>query len=351
MMNNMKKTITTIAALAVMLSASACATQENNSDSNTSDNQSANITVEATTNANESTDSTPAQDSEQIIESEESQTETEEDLWLPETGNATAAFCDRVLEANTITTLCTEYNDVTYTGRITSTETGDYTEIEIVISEFNGQPAASCVSGYGDINSYELCTQIFACATDSYGAGALTILPIQERDRIIDDYFDLFFADGDFFVDLTQENGEYILTAEHVSEEQGINTEKIFYIEPENNTITKMIINDLDIDGKPFSITELEVKYNSGSIIETAAYDRVFTGEDLCKTTFAINEGDINGHFCTFSVARDINLFARTDEGLVQFSYDKELTEPVQWLENGENDITIYAENQYKASE
>ena len=174
-MNNMKKTITTIAALAVMLLASACATQENNSDSNTSDNKSANITVEATTNTTESTDSTPAQDSERIIESQESQTETEEALWLPETGNATAEFCDRVLEANTITALCANYNDVTYTGRITSTETGDYTEIEIVISEFNGEPAASRVSGYGDMKSYELCTQIFACATDSYGAGAKRI--------------------------------------------------------------------------------------------------------------------------------------------------------------------------------
>lgn len=351
MMNNMKKTITTIAALAVMLSASACATQENNSGSDASDNASASITVEAATDAAESTSAISTQAPEQTVVSDEAPSGAQEDLWLPETGNATAAFCDRVLEANTVTSLCAEYTDVTYTGRITSIETGDYTETEIVISEFNGQPAASCVSGYGDTTSYELCTQVFACASDSYGAGALTILPIQERERIIDDYFDLFFADGDFIVDLTQKDGEYILTTGYVSEEQGINTEKIFCINPEDHTITKMIINDLDIDGEAFSVTELDVKYNSGKEIEAAAYDRVFTGDDLCKTTFAINVDDSDNHFCTFSVARDINLFAKTDEGLVQFCYDKELTEPVQWLENSENDITIYAENQYKVIE
>ncbi len=321
----MRKRILLAALLCGILTVAACSTssQEQTAETTPTATEAAATAENAALGENEATASAP-------------ETDKKEPLYIPESGMAKAEFCDEMKAKNSLSALSENYDSVVIT--LTGTEeNGESISLKTVISEFEGEKAASFTYDFDDLKITMFATDTYAVQsslkTSDFNSDISIIHP-RYKGKVLEKQFITLFPEDAYLCDIREEEGVYVV-------EMGTGDEEryCYYLNPEDFSLIK-------ITGKhENSDATIDFRYNAPTALDMTAYDNAFGGEDLVSVTFCFDPDTEEEYSCTLKLNKNTLVFAYAEELMQYFYKDKEMTEKVIGI-SGLDGATIYANSE-----
>ena len=321
----MRKKILLAALLCGILTVAACSTssQEQTAETAPTATEAAAAAENAVLDENEATASAP-------------ETDKKEPLYIPESGMAKAEFCDEMKAKNSLSALSENYDSVVIT--LTGTEeNGESISLKTVISEFEGEKAASFTYVFDDLKMTMFATDTYAVQsslkTSDFNSDICIIHP-RYKGKVLEKQFITLFPEDAYLCDIREEEGIYVVEM-GTEEEEGY----CYYLNPEDFSLIKIT------DKNENSDATIDFRYNVPTALDMTAYDAVFGGEDLVSVTFCFDPNTEKEYSCTMKLNENTLVYVYAEELMQYFYKDKEMTEKVIGI-SGLDGATIYANSE-----
>lgn len=321
----MRKRILLAALLCGILTVSACSTssQEQTAETTPTATEAAATAENAALGENEATASA-------------TETDKKEPLYIPESGMAKAEFCDEMIAKNSLSALSENYDSVVIT--LTGTEeNGESLSLKIVISEFEGEKAASFTYDFDDLKMTMFATDTYAVQsslkTSDFNSDISIIHP-RYKGKVLEKQFITLFPEDAYLCDIREEEGVYVVEM-GTEDEEGY----CYYLNPEDFSLIKITGKNENSDAT------IDFRYNAPTALDMTAYDAVFGGEDLVSVTFCFDPDTEEEYSCTMKLNKNTLVYVYAEELMQYFYKDKEMTEKVIGI-SGLDGATIYANSE-----
>ena len=264
------------------------------------------------------------------------ETKEEEPLYIPESGMAKAEFCDEIAAANSFSALSENYDSVVITLPGTE-ENGESISLKTVISEFEGEKAASFTYVFDDLKMTMFATDTYAVQsslkTSDFNSDISIIHP-RYKGKVLEKQFITLFPEDAYLCDIREEEGVYVVEM-GTEEEEGY----CYYLNPEDFSLIKIT------DKNENSDATIDFRYNVPTALDMTAYDNAFGGEDLVSVTFCFDPDTEKEYSCTMKLNKNTLVYVYAEELMQYFYKDKEMTERVIGI-SGLDGATIYANSE-----
>lgn len=264
------------------------------------------------------------------------ETDKKEPLYIPESGMAKAEFCDEMKAKNSLSALSENYDSVVIT--VTGTEeNGESISLKTVISEFEGEKAASFTYDFDDLKATMFTTDTYAVQSsleaNSFGHDISIIHP-RYKDSVIEKQFIDFFPEDAYLCDIREEEGLYVVEMGNEDEER-----LCYYLNPEDFSLIKITGENENFKGA------VDFKYNVPTALDMTAYDAVFGGDNLVSVTFCFDPDTEEEYSCTMKLNKNTLVYVYAEELMQYFYKDKEMTEKVRDISELDG-ATVYANSE-----
>ena len=175
------------------------------------------------------------------------------------------------------------------------------------------------------------------------GLKTMTLCMASEYEILVADRW-LARLPGDYeTVTESENNEEYnttVLTTHRQNDVLGVSSDILYFIDNATALITGMEQTEYS-DGSVVSVTRSNIIYDEPRLMEERAAMEVLFPEDPCYLTVVVNPGQSNSEEQAFQVDKNTLVEFEALEDF-QLFYDVDCTEKMDWIDVGQNKLTVY---------
>ena len=177
------------------------------------------------------------------------------------------------------------------------------------------------------------------------GLKTMTLCMASEYEALVADRW-LARLPGDYETVTERKNDEEynttVLTTRRQNDVLGISSDVTYFIDNETALITGMEQTEYNSeDGSVVSVTRSNIMYDEPRLMEERAAMEVLFPEDPCYLTVVVNPGQSNSEEQAFQVDKNTLVEFEALEDF-QLFYDVDCTEKMDWIDVGQNKLTVY---------
>ena len=179
------------------------------------------------------------------------------------------------------------------------------------------------------------------------GSKYMEICPPAEYETFIaDQWLRRTAGDYELYVESETEEayGNTTVTARRVNDVTGVCADVLYFTETASGLITGMEVTEYSSEdpSQTVSVTRSNIMYDEPRLMEERAAFAVLFPEDTCYLNLVINPGQADEEELSFQVDKSTQVEFVSEEEYALF-YDYACEQPMDWIDVGQNKLTVYA--------
>ena len=179
------------------------------------------------------------------------------------------------------------------------------------------------------------------------GGKYMEICPPAEYETFIaDQWLRRTAGDYELYVESETEEayGNTTVTARRVNDVTGVCADVLYFTETASGLITGMEVTEYSSEdpSQTVSVTRSNIMYDEPRLMEERAAFAVLFPEDTCYLNLVINPGQADEEELSFQVDKSTQVEFVSEEEYALF-YDYACEQPMDWIDVGQNKLTVYA--------
>ena len=179
------------------------------------------------------------------------------------------------------------------------------------------------------------------------GGKYMEICPPAEYETFIaDQWLRRTAGDYELYVESETEEayGNTTVTARRVNDITGVCADVLYFTETASGLITGMEVTEYSSEdpSQTVSVTRSNIMYDEPRLMEERAAFAVLFPEDTCYLNLVINPGQADEEELSFQVDKSTQVEFVSEEEYALF-YDYTCEQPMDWIDVGQNKLTVYA--------
>lgn len=140
-----------------------------------------------------------------------------------------------------------------------------------------------------------------------------------------------------------EEHGTTVITTRRKNDVTEVYSDVVYFVDTQSGLITGMEETEYDWEtGKVIGVTRSNILYDEPRELQQRAAMTILGADDPCYLTLVINPGQANEEEQAFRVDKMTQVEFEALEAF-ELYYDYDCTQPMEWIDVGQNKLTVYA--------